>query len=110
MIKFAIYRSGDGEISRLQIKGHAGYAEKGYDIVCSAVSTALWMAMKGIEEQELAALSYTEEDGFVDCYIGERKAEADVILKSLEITILELAKQFKKNVFIVNGEDLQDKA
>lgn len=111
MIKFSIYRSGDGRISRLQIKGHAGYAEKGYDIVCSAVSTALWMAMKGIEEQGLAQLSYREEDGFVDCHIGgERTSEADAILKSLEITIFELAKQFKKNVFIVNGEDLQDKA
>ena len=110
MIKFAFYRNGDGEISRLQIKGHAGYAESGYDIVCSAVSTALWMAMKGLEEQELAALSYTEDDGFVDCHIGERRSGADVILKSLEITILELAKQFKKNVFIVSGEDLHDEA
>ena len=108
MIKFSFYRNGDGVISRLQIKGHAGYAENGYDIVCSAVSTALWMAMKGIEEQGLAQLSYTEEDGFVDCRIsGERTSEADAILKSLEITIFELAKQFKKNIFIVSGEDLQ---
>ena len=108
MIKFSFYRNGDGEISRLQIKGHAGYAENGYDIVCSAVSTALWMAMKGIEEQGLASLSYIEDNGFVDCHIaGERTSEADAILKSLEITAFELAKQYKKNIFIVNGEDLQ---
>ena len=108
MIKFSFYRNGDGKITRLQIKGHAGYAEEGHDIVCAAASTALWMAMKGIEEQGLASLSYIEDNGFVDCHIaGERTSEADAILKSLEITAFELAKQYKKNIFIVNGEDLQ---
>lgn len=108
MIKFSFYRNGDGRITRLQIKGHAEYAEKGHDIVCAAASTALWMAMKGIEEQGLASLSYIEDNGFVDCHIaGERTSEADAILKSLEITAFELAKQYKKNIFIVNGEDLQ---
>lgn len=105
MIKFSFYRSG-GKITRLQIVGHAGYAEKGYDIVCAAVSTALWMAMKGIEEQELAGITYKEEDGFVDCVLtDEREDGADAILRSLEIAVYELAKQFKKNVFIVENED-----
>ncbi len=106
MIKFAFYRDGSGEITRLRIKGHSGYGEKGYDIVCSAVSTALWMAMKGIEAQGLAELSYEEKDGFVDCRItGAASCEARAILKSLEITVFELAKQYKRNVFIVNGKD-----
>ncbi len=107
MIKFAVYRNKSGKITRLQIKGHAGYAEEGFDIVCAAVSTALWMAIKGIEEQKLAGLSYEEEDGFVDCFLtDEREEAADAILNSLMITIHELARQFKKNIFIVNGEDL----
>ncbi len=106
MIKFSFYRSKDGKITRLKIMGHAGYAEEGYDIVCSAVSTALWMAMKGIEEQELAGITYEEEDGFVDCFLtAEREPGADAILKSLETTVFELAKQFKKNIFIVENED-----
>ncbi len=109
MIKFGFYRDGEGKITRLNIKGHAGYAEKGYDIVCSAVSTALWMAMKGIEEQGLAGIDYEEDDGYVDCHItAERESGAEAILKSLEITVFELAKQFKENIFIVNGEDLHN--
>ncbi len=108
MIKFTIDRNSEGKITHLQIKGHAGYAEEGYDIVCSAVSTALWMAMKGIEEQQLAGITYEQDEAFVDCYLtGEREEAADAILNSLLITIFELAKQFKKNIFIVQGEDLE---
>ncbi len=106
MIKFAIYRNSDNKISHLCIKGHAGYAEKGFDIVCAAVSTALWMAIKGIEEQELAGVSYEEDDGFVDCFISDgREPSADAILNSLVTTVTELARQYRKNVFIVNGEE-----
>ena len=62
--------------------------------------------MKGIEEQELAGITYEEEDGYVNCFLSaDRKKEADAILKSLEITVYELAKQFKKNIFIVENED-----
>ena len=106
MIKFALYRNSDNKISGLNIKGHAGYAEEGFDIVCAAVSTALWMAVKGIEAQQLAGVSYEQDDGFVSCYItDEREPACDAILNSLMITITELSKQYKKNIFIVNGVD-----
>lgn len=107
MIKFAVYRNSTGRVTRLVIKGHAGYAEEGYDIVCAAVSTSLWMAIKGIEAQRLAEVSYTQSDGFVDCRVSaEREASADAILNSLALTAAELARQYKKNIFIVNGKDL----
>lgn len=106
MIKFSVYRNKNGKITRLKIKGHAGYAEEGYDIVCSAVSTSLWMAMKGIEAQSLADITYEEKSGCVDCRLsGKREEAADAILNSLIITIFELAKQFKRNIFIVENED-----
>lgn len=107
MIKFGVYRNESGKITRLAIKGHAGYAPSGEDIVCAAASTALWMAIKGIEEQELAGVSYEVDDGFVDCFLtGERKEAADAILNSLMLTMHELAKQYRKNIFIVSGKDL----
>ncbi|MCH5187072.1 MAG: ribosomal-processing cysteine protease Prp [Oscillospiraceae bacterium] len=104
MIKFAVYRNNGNKISGLTIKGHAGYGEEGYDIVCAAVSTTLWMAIKGIETQGLANVSYEQHDGFVSCNISsEREPACDAILNSLMMTISELSKQYKKNIFIVNG-------
>ncbi len=105
MIKFAIYRGKGDKVTRLAIKGHSGYAEKGFDIVCAAVSTALWMAIKGIEDQGLAEVSYEQDDAFVDCRLSEqRDSAADAILNSLLLTVNELAKQYKKNIFLVSGK------
>ena len=105
MIKFSVYRSGD-KVTRLVVKGHAGYAEEGYDIVCAAASTALWMAVKGIEAQGLASVSYEQSDGFVDCRIGaEREPSCDAIINSLLLTAGELAKRYKKNIFLVGAAD-----
>ncbi len=102
MICFKVKRSAEGKIVRLEVEGHAGYAESGYDIVCAAVSTACIMAINGIEAQKLANITYTERDGFLECDIpSEREEGADVLLDSLMIMIYEIAKQYKKYLFIL---------
>lgn len=102
MICFKVKRSADGKIVRLEVEGHAGYAESGFDIVCAAVSTACTMAINGIEAQNLAKLTYKESDGFLVCDIPpEREEGADVLLDSLMMIIYEIAKQYKKYLFIL---------
>lgn len=102
MIKFKVERNENGKIVRLEVKGHAGYAENGYDIVCAAVSTAVQMTVNGIEQQKLADITYKTNDGFLVCSIPEKREEgADLLLNSLMITIYEIAKQYKKYLFIL---------
>ncbi|MBQ6794851.1 MAG: ribosomal-processing cysteine protease Prp [Clostridia bacterium] len=102
MIKFKVKRSADGKIVRFEVEGHAYYAENGADIVCAAVSTACIMAIDGIEELKLADITYKDSDGFLECDISsERKEGADVLLDSLMIMIYEIAKQYKKYLFIL---------
>ena len=102
MICFKVKRSSEGKIVGLEVKGHAGYPENGYDIVCAAVSTACTMAINGIEALELADITYKQDDGFLACEIPEtRKDGADVLLDSLMITIREIAKQYKQYLLIV---------
>ena len=101
MIKFKAVRNDDGKIVRITVKGHSGYAGSGHDIVCAAVSTATQMAVNGIEVQKLANVSYSVEDGFLDCEISPaRDKGADVLLESLMITIYLIAEQYKKYLFI----------
>lgn len=102
MICFKVRRNTDGKIDRIEVSGHAGYAESGSDIVCAAVSTACIMAVNGIETQKLAEITYTEHDGFLECDIpSEREEGADVLLNSLMIMIYEIAKKYKKYLFIL---------
>ncbi len=102
MIKFKVERNKDNKIVTLDISGHSGYAPIGSDIVCAAVSTAVQVAINGIEELKLADIKYEAKDGFVFCKIPEERAEgADVLLDSLMITIYEIAKVYKKYLFIL---------
>lgn len=102
MIKFKAVRSKDGKIVHLEVRGHSGYAPEGSDIVCAAVSTACQMTVNGIEAQNLAEISCKAEDGFLVCDIPEKREEgADLLLNSLMMTIYEIARQYKKYLFVL---------
>ncbi len=102
MIKFKVERNNAGKIVSLNVSGHSGYSEIGSDIVCAAVSTAVQMAINGIEELKLSDITYKVQDGFISCKIPEKREEgADVLLDSLMIMIYEIAKQYKKYLFIL---------
>ena len=102
MIKFKVERNADKKIIGFEVRGHAGYAENGHDIVCAAVSTACTMTINGIAKQKLAKITYNKRDGFLVCAIPEKREEgADMLLDSLMITIYEIAKQYKKYLFIL---------
>lgn len=102
MIKFETVTDDFGKIVRFSVKGHSMYAEEGKDIVCAAVSSAVWMAINGIEKQRLAEIFVKQSDGFVDCTISEKRTSgADAVLTSLLLFMKEMAAAYKKNVFLV---------
>ncbi len=49
MLKAVFYRK-NGRLCRCSIKGHAGYAEHGQDIVCAAVSSAVQLTANLLTE------------------------------------------------------------
>jgi uncharacterized protein YsxB (DUF464 family) len=60
----------DEIIVGFEIKGHAGYADKGYDIICSAVSAISYTAVGYFEnkynpEGKMDKISYIESDGYM---------------------------------------------
>lgn len=70
MIEVKIQRAPDGLVEHFEAKGHAGYAEAGKDIVCSAVTAVLFTAVGYAEElynpENLSdKVSYKEDDGFL---------------------------------------------
>ena len=101
MIKFSTVTNKERKIVAFTVQGHSGLSESGTDILCAAVSTAVWMTINGIEKQNLADISYVQEDGFVECRIPEeRESAADALLNSLVYIMSELSAQYKKNLFI----------
>ena len=97
MIKFTTVKNTEGKITQFIVEGHSGFAESGSDIVCASVSTAVWLTINGIEKQNLAALTYEQRDGFVNCIIPpQRQSGADILINSLTMFISELSGQYEE--------------
>ncbi|NMB08683.1 MAG: ribosomal-processing cysteine protease Prp [Tissierellia bacterium] len=108
MTKVEIYKDNKGNIIRYKISGHAGFAEKGEDVVCAAVSalsqTALVSLVEviGISEKELE-FYIDEKKGILDVQlpklIGEiTNKEAQILLKTFEIGIKKIVESYSEYV------------
>ncbi|HLS52370.1 MAG TPA: ribosomal-processing cysteine protease Prp [Tissierellaceae bacterium] len=108
MITVRIVKDCLGNIKGFNIKGHAGYAAYGEDIVCSAVSilshTALLSLVKvaGIEEKDIK-YKVEEEKGYLIVTLPkkinkESLDKAQIILQSFELGIGSITEAYPKHV------------
>ncbi len=109
MIKVVIKRDVSGSIKSMNVDGHAGYAEKGQDIICSAVSVTAYTAAGALED--LAGLSrcYSEEDGHMTISLPsdmttQQKATAGIILETTAIGFKQIELSYGKYVLVVDEE------
>ena len=89
MIKVRIHKK-EEIIERIDCKGHAGYAEYGKDIVCSAFSTMIITIVNAILGFDENAVSYTDSN---DLHIVNIKK--DNITNSLLNTLVEMMKELR---------------
>ena len=94
----------------IQIKGHAGYAERGKDIVCAAVS-GIWYALVGKMERESRkrnlTYTYLEKDGEVCIEVTWVKHSKEICVWEAFDTVLcgmeLIAAQYPENLSIKNA-------
>lgn len=103
MINTKISRFEDGAISGFTVKGHAGYAEAGNDIICAAVSALCYTAAGYFESGETcgARTAFTERDGYMKFQILERGLEEDrikteAVLTAWRIGLLQIQASYGK--------------
>ncbi len=67
---YAVFESENGTLRQCSVKGHAGFADAGQDIVCAAVSSAVQLTANLITEtfQEKAEIS--AEHGTVRIFLN----------------------------------------
>lgn len=88
----------DGGIT---VKGHAGYAPHGQDIVCAAVSTLVQNMVLSISEITTDEIQYDMQPGSVVIRYGTLSAEAQLLVKSFLIGVREISNQYPSNVQIL---------
>ena len=96
MIHAVIYERQEKTCAGFYLKGHAGYAKKGQDIVCAAVSALVINTVNAIEAftRDDMSVSSSEEDGAVECHFDRQPShEADLLLRTMILGLKNIAEE-----------------
>jgi uncharacterized protein YsxB (DUF464 family) len=86
---------------RITVKGHAGYAQAGKDIVCAGVSALTQTFIKSIEDLTVDSIQYEISPGRVDIKYGNLSEKAIIMKDSFIIGISLIADEYPDFVRVV---------
>ncbi|MBP3237656.1 MAG: ribosomal-processing cysteine protease Prp [Lachnospiraceae bacterium] len=105
MITVSIFKNKAGKISGFSLAGHAGYAEEGEDIVCSAVTALSFNTVNSIEafcnDKIVLDVADENEGGYLRLDLKNPSEEALLLLKSFELGIKNICDEYGEHVNIV---------
>lgn len=85
----------------IQISGHAGYEEKGKDIVCAGVTALTQTLLKSIEDLTEDVIEYDISPGRADIKYGNLTEKSRTFIDSFFIGICMIADEFPDYVRLV---------
>lgn len=101
MIKAKFLVLDSGENIGFEISGHSGYSESGTDIVCAAVSSAVYMAVNTITDIKHveANINIDEKSGYMRAVFDENQYfKYEDILLGLKNHLLLLEENYSRNL------------
>lgn len=87
MIKVDLFRNEQGLVTSYKVSGHAGFAEEGSDIICSAVSALTQAPLLGLERHLQLKPSYVvnQEDGVLEVALNSAPTD---LTEAILVTML----------------------
>lgn len=76
----------------LSVKGHAGYAERGKDIYCSAVSVLTQGLLHSLDALTDDVVVVKIEDGYIDMRFENLSEKGKLLMDSFFITVTDIQK------------------
>lgn len=109
MIHVNIVRDNSGFIWQFSVKGHAGYAKHGRDIICAAASVTAYTAVGALGDLAGIKNCHTEKDGYMFCSIPsgvseEQKQIVRIILETTVIGFKQIELQYPDFLSVVDEE------
>lgn len=94
MIKVKYFKNNDS-VECLEVKGHANFAEKGSDIVCSAVSAITIGGLNALTE--IKKYLYKIEEGYVFIDLNKYDNHYDkIVLNTMLIQLMSIEESYPK--------------
>ena len=96
--------SKNNEIQTIEMTGHTGYADRGYDIVCAGLSALVYSSVNSFDSIEEDRISIN--DGMLKLNLcGKKISDHDqIVLEVMLNGFSMIASQYKKNVKIIKKE------
>ncbi len=89
------------------VSGHAGAAPAGSDIVCAAVSSAVYLTANAITEVlKVKAKVQVQQDGFLSLSVPEEDQEScHLFFQALWLHLSQLSQQYPKSLKVIKTEE-----
>lgn len=100
MITIEVKNKNKDYINFIKIKGHAEYAEEGFDIVCASVSSIAITTVNAIIRIDDKAIIYSEEDGLLEIGILKYNEVINILIENMISMFEELEKQYNDYIKI----------
>lgn len=103
MIKVKYYYNDDFSLKGFCLKGHADFAEIGYDIVCSAVTSNAIAVINSLDK--LVRVEFEKvvgQAGHIECIVKDTYLdESQLLLNHFQLAINEIKREYPKNIKIL---------
>ena len=109
MICVTIVRTKDNQIRAFQVAGHAGYAESGQDIVCSAVSALTITTINAMETytSQTFEVDQDEEDGVITVnFLEDLNHDAELLMNTLILGLQTIENEYNDEYIHVDFREV----
>ncbi|NMO95317.1 ribosomal-processing cysteine protease Prp [Paenibacillus lemnae] len=105
MITVQVHRKENGNIHGFEVKGHAGYADPGQDIVCAGVSSVTVGTVNSIEALTDTVMDAEMKGGFLSAVLPHNMNEAvsdqvQLLLESMVLMLQGIADSYREYIQI----------
>lgn len=109
MVSVLINQNQYGEYVGFQCSGHAGFGEKGSDIVCAAVSVLTQTTMLALEQLVNLKLfiEADPESGYLNCRwnnCSETLIQSELLMKTMILGLNEIQSQYPEHLGLSEAE------
>ena len=103
MIRVRFFCS-DGQITGFTVRGHAGLAPAGEDVLCAAVSSAAYLTANTLTDVCRAPCDVTVSDGEMTVRLsGQNANSVQDLLKGFSLHMRELSRQYPEKLKVIYG-------
>jgi uncharacterized protein YsxB (DUF464 family) len=103
MIKVKYYYNDDFQIKGFCLSGHAGFADAGQDIVCSAVTSNAIAVINSLNKlQKVEFEKIVADEGHIECIVDASYIEkSKLLLEHFQLAVEEIKREYPKYIKIL---------